>query len=108
MSPNRRKPNYPDEESDMYSDFEAEECPVCHQEFRDGVCPINSADCPYLLGEDEEDEFADDDEFADEEPDFEDVEDLDEILDEDEEADRLVEEEEDFSEDFDEDDDSRS
>jgi hypothetical protein len=35
MSPNRKKPTHLDEE-----------CPVCHQEFADGVCPINSADCP--------------------------------------------------------------
>jgi hypothetical protein len=99
MSPIRKKPINPDDESDFYGDPDYEECSVCHQEFRDGFCPINSADCPYC--EDEEDDFEEDDE-----PDFEDVEDLDEILGDDEEADRLTEEEEDFSdEDFAEEDD---
>ncbi len=97
MSPNRKKPINPDEESDLFGEAEYEECPVCHQEFRDGVCPINSADCPYR--EDAEDDLEEEDD-----PDFEDVENLDEILGEDEEADRLTEEEEDFAEESDEED----
>lgn len=91
MSPSRKKPNTnTDEESDLFGNAEYEECPVCHQEFSDGVCPINSADCPYR-DDVEEDEEEDDD------PDFEDVENLNEVLEDDEEADRLTEEEEDFS-----------
>ena len=39
-----RKPTWSDDEGDG----DGEECPVCHQEFSHGVCPIRSADCPYL------------------------------------------------------------
>ncbi|HMP77209.1 MAG TPA: hypothetical protein PKE12_13010 [Kiritimatiellia bacterium] len=90
MSPNRKKPTHLDEESEVFGAAEYEECPVCRQEFADGVCPINSADCPYR--EDAEDDLDEEDD-----PDFEDVKNLKEILGDDKEADRLTEEEEDFS-----------
>lgn len=90
MSPNRKKPTHLDEESEVFGAADYEECPVCHQEFADGVCPIASADCPYLDNKEDDDE-------DDEEGDFEDVKNLDQILGKDEEADRLTEEEEDFS-----------
>ena len=98
MSPNRKKTIRNDEDSDLFGAADYEECPVCRQEFADGVCPINSADCPYR--EDVEEDLDEDDD-----PDFEDIENLDEVLEEDEEADRLTEEEADFSEEADPDDD---
>lgn len=86
MAHHRGRPHNADEESSYLEPEETELCPVCHQEFADGICPIASGDCPYLKGEGgEEDE--------DEDPDFEDVEHLDELLEEDKEADRLTEEE---------------
>lgn len=75
-----------DDEDPRQSGEDYEECPVCHQEFT-GVCPINSAECPYAEEQEEEDE--------DDEADFDDVENLEEVLEEDEEADRLAEEGED-------------
>lgn len=102
MSPNRKRPVHTDEESNLFSDGEGEQCPVCHQEYANGICPINSADCPYREDAEEEDEEEEDDES-----DFEDVERLDGILKDDEEADRLTEEAEDFSEDEDADDRNR-
>lgn len=96
MSPSRKRPASPDEESDLFGESEGEECPVCHQEYLNGICPINSADCPYR--EDAEDDLDEEDD-----PDFEDVENLDEVLADDREADRLTEEAEDFSEELDED-----
>ena len=77
-----------DESTPFGGDADYEECPVCHQEFT-GVCPITSADCPYLekeTGEEEEEEEG--------EQDFEDVADLNKVLDDDAEADRVIEEEE--------------
>lgn len=59
-----RKPHR--DEEDEAGDFE--ECPVCHQEFSNGICPLRSADCPYLEDEAEEDElFEEEDENGDEE-----------------------------------------
>ena len=84
MAHNQNRPGNPEEESSYASEETYEECPVCHQEFVEGVCPITSTECPYLKGEDDlEDE--------DEDPDFEDVEHLREVLEEDKEADRLTE-----------------
>lgn len=86
MAHNQKRSGNPEEESSYLSEETYEECPVCHQEFVEGVCPITSAECPYLKGEEEiEDE--------DEDPDFDDVEHLREVLEEDKEADRLTEEE---------------
>ena len=96
MSSNRKRPVHPDDESDLFGETEGEMCPVCHQEYANGICPINSADCPYR-------ENADDDLDEDDDPDFEDIENLDEVLKEDKEADRLTEEDADFAEDLDED-----
>ena len=57
--PRERRPS---DEDDRFEDS-GEECPVCHQEFSHGVCPIRSADCPYLeQALDEEDDVADDEE----------------------------------------------
>ncbi len=77
-----------DEESAFGGGGDYEECPVCHQEFADGVCPIASVDCPYREGADAEEA----------EPDFEDVENLDALVGKDEEADKLTEEEVEFDE----------
>jgi len=84
MSQNQKRSGNPEEESSYLSEETYEECPVCHQEFVEGVCPITSAECPYLKGDD-------DAEDEDEDPDFEDVEHLREVLEEDKEADRLTE-----------------
>lgn len=90
MPPARKRPTHTsDEESDLFGSADCEECPVCHQEFADGVCPIASADCPYR-----EDDDGDEDE--DDEEDFEDVKHLRQVLKDDKEADRLIEEAEDF------------
>ncbi len=47
------KCRWSDDESSDEND--GEECPVCHQEFSNGVCPIRSADCPYREEEEEDD-----------------------------------------------------
>lgn len=48
-----------------------EQCPVCHQEYSNGICPIRSSECPYQ--EDELDEEEDlEEEEADEETDEDD------------------------------------
>ncbi|HMO51651.1 MAG TPA: hypothetical protein PKE26_10305 [Kiritimatiellia bacterium] len=80
-----RRPIYHgDSEEDPFAgDDQYEECEVCHQEFR-GVCPINSADCPYADDLEEEEE-------EDELPDFEDVEDLDDLIADDEEVEKIIE-----------------
>lgn len=51
------KSKWSDDESSDEND--GEECPVCHQEFSNGVCPIRSADCPYR---EEEEEVTEEDE----------------------------------------------
>lgn len=86
MASNRKRSSHVEEESSYVSEEAYEECPVCRQEFAEGVCPINSAECPYQKGA----EDADEDE---EDSDFEDVKHLGEVLEEDKEADRLTEEE---------------
>lgn len=85
MAHHRGPSHNADEEPAFLEPVENEQCPVCHQEFADGICPIASGECPYLKGEDDEEEDA--------EPDFEDVEHLGEVLKEDKEADRITEEE---------------
>jgi hypothetical protein len=87
MARNHKRSSHPEEESSYVSEESYEECPVCRQEFAEGVCPINSAECPYQKGADEVDDEDDED------PDFDDVEHLDQVLEEDKEADRLTEEE---------------
>ena len=49
-------------------------CPVCHQEFANGICPIRSSDCPNQEEELDEDEDLEDEEEEDEddEPDEDD------------------------------------
>ena len=79
-----RRPIYhadDDNESEAGDDV-YEECEVCHQEFG-GVCPINSADCPYadMLDEDDDDEI----------PDFEDVKNLNVLIGVDEEVEKIIE-----------------
>ncbi len=79
----RRSMYQADDEDDPFGgDEHYEECEVCHQEF-DGVCPIQSADCPYA------DIAAEDDDI----PDFEDVDNLDRLIADDEEFEKLEEEE---------------
>lgn len=69
-----------DEEEDGYAGDEPyEECEVCHQEFH-GVCPINSADCPYAEDDDELD-------------DLDDEENLDDLIGDDEEIEKIIEDE---------------
>jgi hypothetical protein len=75
----------PDDGPSFPGDESYEECPVCRQEFT-GVCPITSAECPYL----DSDKSEEDEEEA--EPDFEDVANVKEVLVDDVEADRLIEE----------------
>lgn len=83
--PRDRKPSTSDDDS-PYEDSEAfEKCPVCHQEFADGLCPIRSADCPFIEDEQVEDE-------EDDESDFDDVGKVGDVLKEDKEADRATEE----------------
>lgn len=91
MSRGHKRTTDPEEESSYLSEETYQECSVCRQEFAEGVCPINSAQCPYLKSEDDADE-------DEEDPDFDDVEHLDELLGKDEEADRLTEEEADIPE----------
>ena len=45
------KSKWSDDESSDEND--GEECPVCHQEFSNGVCPIRSAECPDREEEEE-------------------------------------------------------
>ncbi|MBW7908891.1 MAG: hypothetical protein H3C50_08250 [Kiritimatiellae bacterium] len=54
MAPHRRFSA--DDEGSPSGDASYEECPVCRQEFADGICPINSTDCPYRDDLDDEDE----------------------------------------------------
>lgn len=54
--PRNRKHGWSDDDAE---NGDGEECPVCHQEFSHGVCPIRSADCPYLQDENEDDEIED-------------------------------------------------
>lgn len=83
MAHHRGPSHNADEEPSYLEPVENEQCPVCHQEFADDICPIASGACPYLKGEDGGDE-------EDEDPDFEDVEHLGEVLEEDKEADRIT------------------
>lgn len=56
-----RKPHRSDD--DTYEEGgDGEECPVCRQEYSNGICPIRSSECPYQQEDTEEDE-----DFADEE-----------------------------------------
>jgi len=77
-----RKPIYhaDNEHESAAGDEIYEECEVCHQEFG-GVCPINSADCPYADAVDEDDET----------PDFDDVDNLDVLIGKDEEVEKIIE-----------------
>ncbi len=93
MPSNRKRIVKTEEPSSLFGEEEGVECPVCRQEYLNGICPISSADCPYREGAGEEDEAEDE-----EETDFEDVKHLADVLEEDEEADRLTDEKEDFSE----------
>ncbi len=69
MAPSRRYSS--DDEGNPSGDAAYEECPVCKQEFADGICPIRSADCPYRDDLDDDGDFGfndmdDDDRAADE------------------------------------------
>jgi hypothetical protein len=68
-------------------DEDYEECPICHQEFA-GVCPIKSADCPFLSGNEPEEEDEEDEDGHD----FEDVDSVDKLLEDDEDVEKLIEE----------------
>ena len=54
------KSKWSDDESADEND--GEECPVCHQEFSNGLCPVRSADCPYLEEEEDDDVIEEDEE----------------------------------------------
>lgn len=72
-----------DEDEDSFAGDELyEECEVCHQEYH-GVCPINSADCPYAEDEEDEEDLVslDDDAI------------LGELIGDDEEIEKIIEEE---------------
>jgi hypothetical protein len=85
--PRSKKPTYHSDETQIEAgDEQVEECRICHQEFT-GLCPLNSARCPYMDRVEEGDEDEDD-----EGADFDDVENLDEILDEDKEAEKEIDE----------------
>ena len=46
-----------------------ETCPVCRQEYSNGICPIRSSECPYQeeeLDEEEDEEEEESDESTDE------------------------------------------
>ena len=63
--PRDRKP-HEDEEG---AEDGAEQCPVCHQEYSNGICPIRSSECPYLEDELDEDDDLEDEEAEEEEED---------------------------------------
>lgn len=61
-----RKPHRSDD--DTYEEGgDAEECPVCRQEYSNGICPIRSSECPYQQDEVDEDEDLEDEEVVEEE-----------------------------------------
>lgn len=62
------------EDEDGFEDS-GESCPVCRQEFSHGVCPIRSADCPYLEKDEEDDDDFDEEEEEDDDDEDEDSDD---------------------------------
>ena len=51
------------DDDDAFEDA-GEQCPVCHQEYSNGICPIRSSECP-----DQEDELDEEEDLEEEESD---------------------------------------
>ena len=60
--PRNRKHNDEDDSNEDGADL----CPVCHQEYANGICPIRSSACPNQEEELDEDEDLEEEEEEDE------------------------------------------